>query len=483
MKWMWKKFLCGALAAAALSGSAGAYTMEADGFTITPNEETRQFWETYQSPLHDQGIYECSADGWNFCGEFHDGLLLVHDGTTPSPYGYWDNYVDKNGVLHDLNRGRYNMAFSFSGGLAAVKAEGEMHNSGYNLGYMDTAGNEVIPCTDEWCTFQYGSLPFVAGRFENGRAVVLRSPELPDYGFYSGVNYPYPTDTFAYDTMNPDRWYGIEYAYIDTQGRYLTGWTLTQDINTVLSLPLYDQDGIRLSDRVNWGSSGGSGGAEQPEKEPEQPEEQPYVPQYHVPALPGYNREAPSLFASAARVTACSVGMADLGGVTVTVSNSGNVTDAGVVALVVMNQVGAAGKAGVFFIPYEVGAGASQSYSVAMQGIIHEVMFGGSWDASGYSELLEQYVDACIVTFRDDADLHAFYNTIPYEQYWFPQDVPSEFQMICDGRPGDQWLSSVVGFDRPARDLRAISYYPDGSNESQLFADQVDHSICQAGTH
>ena len=48
--------------------------------------------------------------------------------------------MDKSGNLHDLNRGRYYMAFSFSGGLAAVKSEGEMHNSGYNVGYIDTAG-------------------------------------------------------------------------------------------------------------------------------------------------------------------------------------------------------------------------------------------------------------------------------------------------------------------------------------------------------
>ena len=471
--------LCAALACGLLAGSAGAYTMEPDGFTITPNQETLDFWTQYKYPLNDQGIYEHSADNWNFCPEFHDGLLLIQDTVSPSEeYATWDNYVDKSGNLHDLNRGRYYMAFSFSGGLAAVKSEGEMHNSGYNVGYIDTAGNEVIPCTDEWCTFQYSSIPFTAGRFENGRAVVLRSPELPDYGFYSGVDYPYPTDTFYYDTINPQRWYGIEYAYIDTQGNYLTDWVLTQDINTVINLPLYDQDGIRLSDRVYWGSGGGSSTGQ-----PQPPEEVPYVPAYHVPELPDYNMDAPSLFASTAKVTGCSVGMADLGGVTVTVTNPGTVTDAGVVALVAMNQEGAPGKAGVFFIPYEVGPGASKSYSVAMQGIVHEMMFGGTWDASGYSDLLEQSVDACIVTFRDDDDLFSFYDTIPYEQYWFPQDIPSEFQMVCDGQPGTQWLSSVVGFYRPVRDLSTITYYPDGSNDSVLSADQVDHSICQAAPY
>ena len=454
---------------------AQAYTMESDGFTITPNQETLDFWTQYKYPLNDQGIYEHSADNWNFCPEFHDGLLLIQDTVSPTEeYATWDNYVDKNGTLHDLNQGRYWIMSSFSGGLASVGRDSEKSNSAFNVGYIDTKGNEVIPCNEDWCRFQYGTLPFVTGRFENGKAVVLRSPELPDYGFYNGVDYPYPTDTFNYDTINPQRWYGIEYAYIDTQGNYLTDWTLTDDINTVINLPLYDQDGIRLSDRVNWTSGGGSSTG--------QPQ-QPYVPEYHVPELPDYNMDAPSLFASTAKITGCSVGMADLGGITVTVTNPGTVTDAGVVALVAMNQEGADGKAGVFFIPYEVGPGASKSYDVAMQGIVHEMMFGGIWDASGYSDLLEQSVDACIVTFRDDADLHAFYNTIPYEQYWFPQDIPSEFQMICDGQPGTQWLSSVPGFSRPVRDLSTITYYPDGSNDSVLYADQVDHSICQAGEY
>ena len=453
---------------------AQAYTMESDGFTITPNQETLDFWTQYKYPLNDQGIYEHSADNWNFCPEFHDGLLLIQDTVSPTEeYATWDNYVDKNGTLHDLNQGRYWIMSSFSGGLASVGRNSEKSNSVFNVGYIDTKGNEVIPCNEDWCRFQYGTLPFVTGRFENGKAVVLRQPDVPFFGFgVDGIR-----DTTSYNTSLPDRWYGMEYAYIDTQGNYLTDWTLTDDINTVINLPLYDQDGIRLSDRVNWTSGGGSSTGQ-----PQQPQ-QPYVPEYHVPELPDYNLNAPSLFASTAKITGCSVGMADLGGITVTVTNPGTVTDAGVVALVAMNQEGADGKAGVFFIPYEVGPGASKSYDVAMQGIVHEMMFGGIWGSSGYSDLLEQSVDACIVTFRDDDDLHAFYNTIPYEQYWFPQDIPSEFQMICDGQPGTQWLSSVPGFSRPVRDLSTITYYPDGSNDSVLYADQVDHSICQAGEY
>ncbi|MBM6665907.1 WG repeat-containing protein [Flavonifractor plautii] len=247
-----------------LTVPAQAYTMESDGFTITPNQETLDFWTQYKYPLNDQGIYEHSADNWNFCPEFHDGLLLIQDTVSPTEeYATWDNYVDKNGTLHDLNQGRYWIMSSFSGGLASVGRNSEKSNSAFNVGYIDTKGNEVIPCNEDWCRFQYGTLPFVTGRFENGKAVVLRQPDVPFFGFgVDGIR-----DTTSYNTSLPDRWYGMEYAYIDTQGNYLTGWKLTQDIDTVLGLPLYDQDGIRLSDRVYWGS----GGSQEPTENPDPP--------------------------------------------------------------------------------------------------------------------------------------------------------------------------------------------------------------------
>ena len=243
---------------------AQAYTMESDGFTITPNQETLDFWIQYKYPLNDQGIYEHSADNWNFCPEFHDGLLLIQDTVSPTEeYATWDNYVDKNGTLHDLNQGRYWIMSSFSGGLASVGRNSEKSNSVFNVGYIDTKGNEVIPCNEDWCRFQYGTLPFVTGRFENGKAVVLRQPDVPFFGFgVDGIR-----DTTSYNTSLPDRWYGMEYAYIDTQGNYLTDWVLTQDINTLINLPLYDQDGIRLSDRVYWGS----GGSQEPTENPDPP--------------------------------------------------------------------------------------------------------------------------------------------------------------------------------------------------------------------
>ena len=243
---------------------AQAYTMGSDGFTITPNQETLDFWTQYKNSLNNRGIYEHSADNWNFCSEFHDGLLLIQDTVSPTEeYATWDNYVDKNGTLHDLNQGRYWIMSSFSGGLASVGRNSEKSNSVFNVGYIDTKGNEVIPCNEDWCRFQYGTLPFVTGRFENGKAVVLRQPDVPFFGFgVDGIR-----DTTSYNTSLPDRWYGMEYAYIDTQGNYLTDWVLTQDINTLINLPLYDQDGIRLSDRVYWGS----GGSQEPTENPDPP--------------------------------------------------------------------------------------------------------------------------------------------------------------------------------------------------------------------
>ena len=243
---------------------AQAYTMESDGFTITPNQETLDFWTQYKNSQNNRGIYEHSADNWNFCSEFHDGLLLIQDTVSPTEeYATWDNYVDKNGTLHDLNQGRYWIMSSFSGGLASVGRDSEKSNSAFNVGYIDTKGNEVIPCNEDWCRFQYGTLPFVTGRFENGKAVVLRQPDVPFFGFgVDGIR-----DTTSYNTSLPDRWYGMEYAYIDTQGNYLTDWVLTQDINTLINLPLYDQDGIRLSDRVYWGS----GGSQEPTENPDPP--------------------------------------------------------------------------------------------------------------------------------------------------------------------------------------------------------------------
>ncbi|MCI7473145.1 MAG: hypothetical protein MSB10_05635 [Clostridiales bacterium] len=470
--------LCGLLYLSLLPGAAQAYTMEPDGFTITPNQETLDFWTQHKYLLNDRGIYEVSADGWNFCAEFHDGLLRVNDSISPPDgyTGYWTNYVDKNGNLHDLNRGRYADMYSFSGGYAAVIGDDGGVYSG--LGYVNTKGNKVVSPHGDYTWLEVGSSTTIryAGSFINGRALVLRKPEVPSFGFGTDAY----RDTTTYNPNAPERWYGFEYAYIDPNGKLLTGWTLIQDWEKVTKLPLYDQDGVWIGHREHGNSVSdphkpGSGGQT---GQPEQPE-QPFVPEFHAPALPEYNKNAPSLFASTAKITGVNVGMAAYGGMDVTVTNPTDVTDAGVVALVAFSQEGSQGEAGVFFLPYEVPAGSSKTYTISTPGIVHQGIFNGVWESSGLPELMERYVDAAIVTFSDDADLHAFYNTIPYEQYWYPRGSTGEFQPVCDGPAGTAWLADVMGFQRTGNYLSMIDYYPPGHELQGIPADTVDHSVCE----
>lgn len=480
---VWKKALVSAaLAAAVLTVPAGAHSLALDGFTILPNEETQKFWEEFKYPLNDQGITEHSADNWNFCAEFNDGLLLIQDTVSPTEdYATWHNYVDKNGQLHNLNQGRYREMYSFSEGLAAVVKHSDSPQVTGNVGYVDTSGNEVIPCDGEWDEFLYGGISlFFTGRFENGRAVVLRSPELPKYGYYNGVDYDHPTDTTTYDTANPDRWYGIEYAYIDTKGNYLTDWTLTQDINTVLAMPLYDQDGIRLYDRVyGLGSSSGLPGEELP-PEPDKDENAPFVPEYHAPALPDYNQEAESLFASTAKITKFKLAEADIGTAILEITNPTDMTDAGVIAVALANTSYAhynGNTSGVFFVPYELAAGQTGSYSIEIREIINKSMFNSDMYADAYADQVAKYVAATVFTFEDDADLNAFYATIPFEQHWYPSDIVNEFQPLCDAAAGKQWLQEFAGISRYDADLTyRYYYYPDGS---QILVNDADHSLCE----
>ena len=270
MKTTWKQLLCGVLAAALLTGPAGAYTLGSDGYSITPNQETLDFWAAYKYPLNGQGIYERSSDGWNFCTEFHDGLLLVNDSvSTPEGYiGYYDNYVDKNGTLHNLNQGRYQAMYSFSGGYAAVYAVNP-DGIGVGVGFVDTQGNEVIPPNPEYQPLTANGV--FTGRFENGRALVIRVPkEMPSMMEWISQGHNPGACTTMYDEHD---WYGFEYAYIDPQGSLLTNWTLTQDWNEVLKMPLYDQDGVWIGHRWNWGAAGDPiqpGETQPPEKTPEE---------------------------------------------------------------------------------------------------------------------------------------------------------------------------------------------------------------------
>lgn len=466
--------------AAGLAGPAGAYYLMDDGFSIFPNEETYRFWETDRFQLKDQNIYEESADNWNFCGEFHDGLVLIHESNTVLPENYPglnDNYVDKNGNLVDLNRNRYDDMYSFSEGLAAGTNYVLWTSQGVKGGvtYVDTSGNEVVPYNHEWRDLRMGMIDYV-GRFENGRALVLRNPDHE-----GGLTAPADGDW--------DLWAGIEYAYIDKTGKLLTGWTLTKSRDEIINLPLYDCNGVWIGFREDpdaWAASaisyeqlykgGGEadGGAQNPTGTPAEP----FTPDWHAPELPDYNYAAPSLFASTARVTGFHLGDLDFGVAEVTITNPTGITDAGVVAVVfanVDNSNFAGDGDGVFFVPYELGPGESSVYSIRMTGIFNQEMFTYGVKST-YAEQLAGHVASTLFTFTGDDDLWNFYETVPYEQYWYPQGNINEFQPICDGQPGTDWLLRVAGISRPAAGLEYYEYtMPDGSRPNAAAADHAGY--------
>lgn len=458
---------------AGLTAPAGAYYLMDDGYSIYPNEETYQFWETNRVPLDARNIYQVAADNWNFCGEFHDGLVLIYESNTVLPENYPglnDNYVDKNGNLVDLNRNRYDTMYTFSEGLVAATQYHAWANSGKRGGvaYVDTKGNEAVPFHPEWSEFRMDC--DYTGRFENGRALVMRSPKEE----YPGLESPY--------NDNWDDWYGIEYAYIDTKGNLLTGWTLTTSRDEIIALPIYDQNGVWIGFRADpeaWAANAIS--YEQLYKDGseadggEQNPTQPFAPEYHAPELPDYNENAPSLFASTAKVTGFHLGDLDFGSGEVTITNPGTLTDAGVVSVAFANvdDSNFAGDGdGVFFIPYELAPGESRAYEVNMTGIFNQGMFEPN-TYMPYAEQLAGHVAGTVFIFANDTDLLNFFDTVPYEQHWYPQNHVNEFQPICDGQPGTDWLKGVAGISRRAADLEHYDYWlPDGS---RLNAAKADH--------
>ena len=240
--------LAAALQASLLALPAGAYYLCDDGYSIYANQETQKFWEVNRQRLYDREIYPLSADNNNFCGEFHDGLLLVQEAVTvPADRypGLNDNYVNKSGEVVDLNRNRYDLMFSFSNGYAAAAQWHAWSDEGERGGvaYVDTSGREAVPLNKDWSVFRVDYIDY-AGRFENGRALVVR--EIPGEGSFSSRVYSTSVDSYAWD-----KWRGIEYAYINTSGKLLTSWKRTDDPNEVMKLPLYDRNNVWIGYRLD----------------------------------------------------------------------------------------------------------------------------------------------------------------------------------------------------------------------------------------
>lgn len=157
-----KKFLSGLLAALTLASCLTIPAFAADG--IFPNDagdaptvyavNADQFWQENGDKLLSQNIFQYGER------PFREGLMPVLVGDQ------W-NYINEQGQVVDLNRGRFMYVFDFFEGLAAVMDKDTM-----KVGYIDTTGKLVIPCQYD----AYDSMGGVyAGYFHDGKATVFTS--------------------------------------------------------------------------------------------------------------------------------------------------------------------------------------------------------------------------------------------------------------------------------------------------------------------
>lgn len=76
--------------------------------------------------------------------------------------------------------------------------------------------------------------------------------------------------------------------------------------------------------------------------------------------------------------------------------------------------------------------------------IIHLYMFDDSSHETGLTaRALNGQADARVIHFEDDDDLWDFYDSIPYEQSWTPQNLVSEFRPVCSGAAGQAFLNQL----------------------------------------
>ena len=100
---------------------------------------------------------------------------------------------------------------------------------------------------------------------------------------------------------------------------------------------------------------------------------------------------------------------------------------------------------------------------------------GTASSGSDSAALLEEYTEMAIITFADEADMQAFYNTIPYEQHWYPRTLANDFQPVCDGVTGSVWLEQTLGFHREAEYEYFHYEFPNGESAT---SGEVDHGLC-----
>ncbi|MGE4549215.1 MAG: hypothetical protein AB7C89_06665 [Intestinibacillus sp.] len=407
--------LCFALLLAC-TAPAFAYQVYSWG-EIGPDDYTTEYMLKNRGTLEDRKLYQHEH------ASFSEGLLRIFQGTEGTP----DNFIDISGNLIDLNRGRFDFMSTFSGGLSSVSKYIYDGNNNHVTGFVNKNGAMVLD-TSKYGSFHYYRV--MTSRFVNGKAL------LSNYGLID-------LKDIENRTLDERLWEKAEFVVIDTKGKVLE---TIKGVDKLVAHPLFktsitNYDGVPLGvlmDPMAYAGTSGGGSATEPvQSVPETSTE------YQRPDLPDY-ADAETYFQSKGKITNIYLGDLDFGSFILTITNSTNSRDSGVIAVAAANADGSAGGAGVFFVPYVLEPNSSSEYSVLHRDIIHQYMFDDASRQTGLTaEALKGQVDARVIHFEDDDDLWNFYDSIPYEQNWTPQNLVSEFRPVCSGEAGKAFLKQL----------------------------------------
>ncbi len=357
---------------------------------------------------------------------FSEGLLRIFEGTEGTP----DNFIDEAGTLIDLNRGRFDFMSTFSNGLSSVSKYVYNGDTNHITGFVNKSGDMVLD------TSQYGSFRYyrvMTSKFVGGKAL------LSNYGDFD-------LKDIERDAPDYSKWGDAKFVVIDTKGNVLE---TIKGADKLVAHPLFktsitDYDGVPLGVLMNPLAYAGTNGSSEVQA-PAQPAPAPKK-EYQRPALPDY-ADAETHFQAKGKITGIILGDLDFGSFLLTVQNPTGKKDSGVIAVAAANVDGSTSdenSSGVFFVPYELAPYATAEYEIEHRDILHLYMFEENNRYTGANAGdLSGKVEARIIHFTDDDDLWDFYQTVPYEQDWEAGNLVSEFQPVCNGTPGKEFLKKL----------------------------------------
>lgn len=256
-KWL-SSILAAALTASCLTVSAFA----ADG--IFPADQAHaptvyavnadQFWQENRDKLLSQGISQYGER------PFREGLMPVLAGTVDAD-GYlineqW-NYINEQGQVVDLNRGRFLYVFDFFEGLAAVIDKDTM-----KVGYIDTTGKLVIPCQFS----AYDSMGSIyVGYFHDGKATVFTDGNFAEteYGGFTVKGAQVAEISKSGAKSNARTWNTDDLAglYLISDSGYMPDAVEIPVVEEPLTLQIVNYTGIGAGDPLGDGNYVFSNGA------------------------------------------------------------------------------------------------------------------------------------------------------------------------------------------------------------------------------